>query len=53
MSIIGLVGRADSPPAEANWADRVQELHIIVIHTLIELVEAALFDGDMTATHLI
>ncbi len=53
VKIIGLMGKADSPfgkvadiviatPAGA-FADRVQELHIKVIHILIELVERALF----------
>lgn len=51
---IGIVGRTQSRLAEAvdiavvtdvgsKWADRVQELHIIVIHMLIELIEAGLF----------
>ncbi|MBS9533510.1 SIS domain-containing protein [Mycobacterium sp. M1] len=63
ISTIGLVGRADSPLAAAvdvpivtgtqtKWADRVQELHIIVIHTLIELVEATLFESDQAEMHL-
>ena len=57
LSTIGLVGHADSPLAkavdiavvtavESKWADRVQELHIMVIHMLVELIEAALFGPD-------
>lgn len=52
MKVIGLTGRADSPLQELAdvtvvtpagcWADRVQELHIKVIHILIELVEREL-----------
>ncbi len=53
MQVIGLTGRADSPmsalcdvevcaPGNA-FADRSQELHIKVIHILIELVERELF----------
>jgi D-sedoheptulose 7-phosphate isomerase len=60
LSTIGLVGHAESPLAKAvdvavvtagqtKWADRVQELHIIVIHTLIELIEAALFESESVA----
>jgi D-sedoheptulose 7-phosphate isomerase len=54
LSTIGLVGNVDSPLAKAVdvaivtgveglWSDRVQELHILVIHMLVELIEAALF----------
>jgi D-sedoheptulose 7-phosphate isomerase len=57
LSTIGLVGHAESPLAkevdiavvtavESKWADRVQELHIIVIHMLVQLIEAALFCPD-------
>ena len=52
MKVIALTGRADSPIVQTadiavvtpagRWADRVQELHIKVIHILIELVERAL-----------
>ena len=53
MRVIALTGRAGSElgdladvsiatPAGA-WADRAQELHIKVIHILIELVERRLF----------
>jgi D-sedoheptulose 7-phosphate isomerase len=52
MRVIGLVGRPDSELAElsdvcictpgGSFADRVQELHIKVIHILIELVERRL-----------
>lgn len=50
--VIALTGRTDSVISEfadvtivtpaGKWADRVQELHIKVIHILIELVERAL-----------
>jgi D-sedoheptulose 7-phosphate isomerase len=53
VKVIGLMGKLDSPlgevadikiPAPAGaFADRVQELHIKVIHILIESVERALF----------
>lgn len=49
VKVIGLTGRPASPITEVSdvaivtpagaWADRVQELHIKVIHILIELVE--------------
>jgi D-sedoheptulose 7-phosphate isomerase len=52
MHVIGLTGRAATPVAELSdvavvtpagrYADRVQELHIKVIHILIELVERRL-----------
>jgi D-sedoheptulose 7-phosphate isomerase len=52
MKVIGLTGRAATPLAESadiaivtpagKYADRVQELHIKVIHILIELVERRL-----------
>ena len=52
MKVIGLTGRQDAPLAESadiaivtaagKYADRVQELHIKVIHILIELVERKL-----------
>ena len=52
MQVVALTGRAGSPIAEiadvavvtpaGRWADRVQELHIKVIHILIELVEREL-----------
>ena len=52
MKVIGLTGRAATPLAESadiaivtpagKYADRVQELHIKVIHILIELVERQL-----------
>jgi D-sedoheptulose 7-phosphate isomerase len=52
MSVIALTGRADAPLAAlaqvtictpgGRYADRVQELHIKVIHLLIELVEERL-----------
>ena len=53
LSVIGLTGRKDAPLDEladvlictpaGKYADRVQELHIKVIHILIELVERELF----------
>jgi len=53
VKVIGLMGRADSPLGQiadiviatpgGKFADRVQELHIKVIHNLIELVERDLF----------
>jgi D-sedoheptulose 7-phosphate isomerase len=54
MWTIGIVGRPQSRLAkavdiavvtevESKWADRVQELHIMVIHMLVELIEAGLF----------
>jgi len=52
MKVIGLTGRAATPLAESadiaivtaagRYADRVQEMHIKVIHILIELVERQL-----------
>ena len=53
VKVIGLTGRHDSPLEEladvavvtpaGRYADRVQELHIKVIHILIEQIEAHLF----------
>jgi D-sedoheptulose 7-phosphate isomerase len=53
VKVIGLMGKADTPLGHAAdiviatpggpFADRVQELHIKVIHNLIELVERELF----------
>ena len=53
MKIIALCGMTGTPIApisdicvevgESNYSDRVQELHIKIIHILIELVERALF----------
>lgn len=53
MKVIGLLGKPDTPLAQVSdiiiatpggqFADRVQELHIKVIHNLIELVERDLF----------
>lgn len=52
MSVVALTGRRGSPVGEAAdveictvagpFADRVQELHIKVIHLLVELIERAL-----------
>jgi D-sedoheptulose 7-phosphate isomerase len=56
MRVIGLTGRAGTPLADSadiaivtpagKYADRVQELHIKVIHILIELVERRLAPGN-------
>ena len=56
MQVIGLTGRAGTALAESadisivtpagKYADRVQELHIKVIHILIELVERKLAPGN-------
>jgi len=56
MQVIGLTGKANTPLAESadiaiitpagKYADRVQELHIKVIHILIELVERRLAPGN-------
>lgn len=56
VKVITLTGRRDSPvgrqadidictPVATPWSDRIQELHIKVIHTLIELCEIGLFKG--------
>ncbi len=60
LSTIGIVGHTQSRLTEAvdvavvtdiesKWADRVQELHILVIHMLVELVEAGLFGDESRA----
>jgi D-sedoheptulose 7-phosphate isomerase len=56
MKVIGLTGKPGTPLAEladiaivtpgGKYADRVQELHIKVIHILIELVERRLAPGN-------
>ena len=56
MKVIGLTGRQATPLADSadiaivtsagKYADRVQELHIKVIHILIELVERRLAPGN-------
>jgi D-sedoheptulose 7-phosphate isomerase len=56
MRVVALVGRAGSPLPEraeiaivtpgGRYADRVQELHIKVIHILIELIERRLAPGN-------
>ncbi len=56
MRVLALVGREGSPLADladiaivtpgGRYADRVQELHIKVIHILIELVERRLAPGN-------
>lgn len=60
MQVIGLTGKPGSALAEAadiaiitpaaKYADRVQELHIKVIHILIELVERRLAPGNYLDT---
>ena len=52
MTVVALTGKAGSPITDeadiavvtpaGRWADRVQELHIKVIHILIELIEREL-----------
>ena len=59
MQTIALTGRSGSPLAAAadcaictpagRYADRVQELHIKVIHILIELIERHLFPENYAA----
>ena len=54
--VIGLTGKAGSPLKQhldieictpgGDYADRVQELHIKVIHIFIELVERQLFPNN-------
>ena len=56
VKVIGLMGKADSPLGAISdvviaapvgtYADRVQEIHIKVIHILIELVERSLFPAN-------
>jgi D-sedoheptulose 7-phosphate isomerase len=56
MRVVGLTGRAGTPITDladiaivtpgGRYADRVQELHIKVIHILIELVERRLAPGN-------
>ncbi|HKW80825.1 MAG TPA: SIS domain-containing protein [Casimicrobiaceae bacterium] len=56
MQVVALTGRRDSPLGAAadcaiatpggRYADRVQELHIKVIHILIELIERDLFPDN-------
>jgi D-sedoheptulose 7-phosphate isomerase len=61
MKVIALTGRAAAPIAEladialvtpgGRYADRVQELHIKVIHILIELVERRLAPDNYRTPH--
>ena len=61
MKVIALTGRAATPITEladiaivtpgGKYADRVQELHIKVIHILIELVERRLAPDNYRAQH--
>jgi D-sedoheptulose 7-phosphate isomerase len=48
-SALGALAEVDICTPAGAYADRVQELHIKVIHILIELVERALFPGNYTA----
>ncbi|MFN7570950.1 MAG: D-sedoheptulose 7-phosphate isomerase [Betaproteobacteria bacterium] len=60
VKVIGLTGRDGTPIVELSdiaivtpggkYADRVQELHIKVIHILIELVERRLAPGNYAAS---
>jgi D-sedoheptulose 7-phosphate isomerase len=62
MKVIALTGRAATPITEladialvtpgGRYADRVQELHIKVIHILIELVERRLATGNYAGASL-
>ena len=59
IDVVGLLGRGGGKLAplcdiaivvpEAETADRVQEVHIKILHAVIEAVEAALFQDDITA----
>lgn len=59
MKVITLTGKADSALGKladvdictpgGRYADRVQELHIKVIHTLIELIERDMFGAEYKA----
>jgi D-sedoheptulose 7-phosphate isomerase len=61
MKVIGLTGRAGTPIVDladivivtpgGTYADRVQELHIKVIHILIELVERRLAPENYKVQH--
>jgi D-sedoheptulose 7-phosphate isomerase len=56
VKVIGMTGKLESPLAQASdillatpagvHADRVQELHIKLIHIMIELVERQMFPGN-------
>jgi D-sedoheptulose 7-phosphate isomerase len=57
LRVVALTGKTGTPlaaladvtiatPSRASYSDRVQELHIKVIHTLIELVERQLFPAN-------
>jgi D-sedoheptulose 7-phosphate isomerase len=61
MKVIALTGRAGTPitgladialvTPGGRYADRVQELHIKVIHILIELVERRLAPDNYKGSH--
>jgi D-sedoheptulose 7-phosphate isomerase len=56
VKVIGMTGKRECPLAQASdvllatpagvYADRVQELHIKLIHIIIELVERQMFPGN-------
>jgi D-sedoheptulose 7-phosphate isomerase len=56
VKVIGMTGKRECPLAQASdvllatpagvYADRVQELHIKLIHIMIELVERQMFPGN-------
>ncbi|RYZ84060.1 MAG: SIS domain-containing protein, partial [Proteobacteria bacterium] len=45
-SALGKISQVDICTPGGRYADRVQELHIKVIHTLIELIEHQLFQSE-------
>lgn len=59
--VVALTGRADAPLAAradvtvvtpaGPYADRVQELHLVVLHLLIDLVEQDLFRETFSGNH--
>jgi D-sedoheptulose 7-phosphate isomerase len=59
MTVISLTGRADSPLGKmvdidlcagpSDFADRVQEIHIKIIHILMELIERKFFPENYSA----
>jgi D-sedoheptulose 7-phosphate isomerase len=58
VKVIGMTGKRDCPLAEVSdillaapggaYADRTQELHIKMIHIMIELVERQMFPSNYT-----
>ena len=60
ITVISLTGKENSPlgdladldlctPGGTRWSDRVQELHIKLIHILIEIVEAGMANAEAKA----